>query len=82
MNGSDKTAETTQQIIDEDDAQRGKDVNAPSADAVQTESAPITTTATVIVNDASNQDIGQDERKMIIGAVECVTKDDQGGAEK
>ena len=82
MNGSDKTAETTQQMIDEDDAQRGKDVNAPSADAVQTESAPITTTATVIVNDASNQDIGQDERKMIIGAVECVTKDDQGGAEK
>ena len=79
INGSDKTAETTQRIIDE-----GRDVNdaQPSADDVQTESAPVTTTATVVVNEAPNQDISQGERKMMIGVVESVKKDAQGGAEK
>jgi hypothetical protein len=79
INGSDKTAETTQRIMDE-----GRDVNdaQPSADDVQTESAPVTTTATVVVNEALNQDISQDERKMMISAVESVKKDAQGGAEK
>ena len=79
INGSDRTAETTQRIMDE-----GRDVNdaQPSADDVQTESAPVTTTATVVVNEALNQDISQDERKMMISAVESVKKDAQGGAEK
>ena len=79
INGSDKTAETTQRIMDE-----GRDVKdaQPSADDVQTESAPVTTTATVVVNEALNQDISQDERKMMISAVESVKKDAQGGAEK